>query len=274
MKYTYQNDIVFLGNDQILYAVAPEEPSRAVPLFNQEYHVRMMGFDISLDCCQVVMVSNRTVMQLKFPKGLKQFIEKMETYKTIDYRKNGFDSVMESNRGALQHPEQIVECMEEEEENSKKGAHEENIKGPEDRQSNNRKQNPNGNYQYEDEDESEEEEAENSAIDFGTLANLNQGVPQMPLTFPNSPTHLHPYLSGLKLSGTRKQQIHFILNHVSSNYRNVCHHQAENIVDLLLRMTEKCRITAQNALLTLDCIYRGISFEVDRIDHFGVILCP
>lgn len=99
LKYTYQNDIVFLGNDQILYAVAPEDPERAVPIFNEEYHVRMMGFDISLDCCKVALVSNRSVMQLKFPKGLKAFISKMENSKPIEYRKNGFDSVLESNRG-------------------------------------------------------------------------------------------------------------------------------------------------------------------------------
>ena len=39
LKYTYQNDIVFLANDQILYAVSSEEPGRAVPIFNEEYHV-------------------------------------------------------------------------------------------------------------------------------------------------------------------------------------------------------------------------------------------
>ena len=59
----------------------------------------MMGFDISLDCCKVAVVSNRTVMQLKFPKGLKTYISKVENGKTIDYRKNGFDSVIESTRG-------------------------------------------------------------------------------------------------------------------------------------------------------------------------------
>jgi hypothetical protein len=35
LKYTCQNDIVFLGNDQILYGVSPKELDKAVPLYNE-----------------------------------------------------------------------------------------------------------------------------------------------------------------------------------------------------------------------------------------------
>lgn len=41
LKYTYQNEIVFLGNDQVLYAIAPTEPTKAIPIFNEDYHVVM-----------------------------------------------------------------------------------------------------------------------------------------------------------------------------------------------------------------------------------------
>lgn len=33
-----------------------------------------MSFDVSLDCTKIALVSNRTVMQLKFPKGLNSEI--------------------------------------------------------------------------------------------------------------------------------------------------------------------------------------------------------
>lgn len=39
LKYTYQNEILFLGNDQIIYAISPAEPTKAVPIFNEDYHV-------------------------------------------------------------------------------------------------------------------------------------------------------------------------------------------------------------------------------------------
>lgn len=34
-----------------------------------------MSFDVSLDCTKIAIVSNRTVLQLKFQKGLRSEIE-------------------------------------------------------------------------------------------------------------------------------------------------------------------------------------------------------
>lgn len=34
LRYTCENDIVFLGSDQILYAILSDEPDKAVPIFN------------------------------------------------------------------------------------------------------------------------------------------------------------------------------------------------------------------------------------------------
>lgn len=68
-----------------------------------------MGFDISLDCCKVAVVSNRTVMQLKFAKGIKEHIAKMETFKQIEHRVNGFSSVEQSYRDENQLKSKIVE---------------------------------------------------------------------------------------------------------------------------------------------------------------------
>lgn len=39
LKYTIQNDIVFLGNDQILYGISSEDHEKAVPLFNQQFQI-------------------------------------------------------------------------------------------------------------------------------------------------------------------------------------------------------------------------------------------
>ena len=39
-------------------------------------------------------------------------------------------------------------------------------------------------------------------------------------------------------------------------------------------MTERYRITAQNTLSVLDCIYKGLSMEIDKIEHYGLVLCP
>ena len=136
----------------------------------------------------------------------------MGVFRPIEHRKNGFESAVESNRGVCGEKENkfIQECSDEDEqikqENTKK-------RGAED-------------YQYEDEDGSEEEEADNSAIDFTHASNVNQGIPQLPLTFPSTAPHLNPFIDELRLSPTRKQQINFILNHLASQYRNVSNHQA------------------------------------------------
>lgn len=39
LKYTIQNDIIFLGNDQILYGISEDDQEKAVPLFNQEFQI-------------------------------------------------------------------------------------------------------------------------------------------------------------------------------------------------------------------------------------------
>ena len=41
----------------------------------------------------MAVVSNRTVYGFKFNKGLRKFIEEKETFKTVDYRENGFEKI-------------------------------------------------------------------------------------------------------------------------------------------------------------------------------------
>ncbi len=35
LKFTYQNDIIFLGNNRILYAISAEDKGKLVEIFNQ-----------------------------------------------------------------------------------------------------------------------------------------------------------------------------------------------------------------------------------------------
>lgn len=49
-----------------------------------------MNFDVSLDCTKIALVSNRTVMQLRFAKGLKAEVQEKSAFKQLEYRKNGF----------------------------------------------------------------------------------------------------------------------------------------------------------------------------------------
>jgi hypothetical protein len=42
-----------------------------------------MSFDISHDCTKIAIVSNRTVMQIKFSEGLHKEIEKKPTWRQM-----------------------------------------------------------------------------------------------------------------------------------------------------------------------------------------------
>ena len=39
-------------------------------------------------------------------------------------------------------------------------------------------------------------------------------------------------------------------------------------------MTEKYKISSQNCLAILDFVYRHLSLEYDKLEHFALVLCP
>lgn len=82
---------MLLGNDQIMYVIDPDTPTRAKILFNADYQVKLMNFDVSLDCKKIAIISNRTVYGLKFKHGLRSAIKQLEEWRPIEYRENGFN---------------------------------------------------------------------------------------------------------------------------------------------------------------------------------------
>lgn len=111
-------------------------------------------------------------------------------------------------------------------------------------------------------------------MDVSNIARLNPSLPQVPVSPVNKAGQVHPNIAELNVPPAKKHQLNFIFKHLTSTHREVTTHQADNIIDLILTMTEKHRLSAQTSLLVLDLAYKGLSGEMSRLEQYGLVLCP